>query len=112
MKEDLHWAVFESHHSHSSFQLHASLSAHVSHVTSYVVRVHEACDYQNKENPLFVSSSRHLYLPKYKLFLYMIVLSIFGNFWKMTGVQTFYYSDNILTQSDVYYWQREELTGI
>lgn len=27
MKEDLHWAVVESHHSHSSFQLHASLSA-------------------------------------------------------------------------------------
>lgn len=25
---------------------------------------------------------------------------------------TFYYLDNIFTQSDVYYWQREELTGI
>lgn len=25
---------------------------------------------------------------------------------------TFYYLDNIFTQSDVYYWQREEHTGI
>lgn len=87
-------------------------ASQLSHVTSYVVRVHEACDYQNKENPLFVSSSRYLDFPKYKLFLSKIFLSVLEDFRKTAGVLTFYYLDNIFTQSDVYYWQREELTGI